>query len=117
MYENLGHVRDGNICKHKPNCLDFLLESVKKPIEIGHKLLMRTRTVQWVVLQLSKVSLTNWGFLMMKHHLLYKIVFGFYIFNFKVIKYKSANFSGIANNAFMMKVKNYRSLASFARLH
>lgn len=48
MYENQGHVRDGNtgICKHKPNCLDFLLESVKKPIEIGHKLLMRTRTVQ-----------------------------------------------------------------------
>lgn len=46
MYENLGHVRDENICKHKPNCLDFLLESVKKPIEIGHRLLMRTRTVQ-----------------------------------------------------------------------
>lgn len=46
MYENLGHVRDGNICKHEPNCLDFLLESVKKPIEIGLKLLMRTRTVQ-----------------------------------------------------------------------
>lgn len=46
MNENLGHVRDGNICKHKPNCLDILLESVKKPIEIGHKLLMRTRTVQ-----------------------------------------------------------------------
>lgn len=48
MYENIGHVRDENICKHKPNCLDFPLESVKKPIEIGlsHKLLMRTKTVQ-----------------------------------------------------------------------
>lgn len=46
MYENLGHVRDENICKHKPNCLDFLLENEKKPTEIGHKLLMRTRTVQ-----------------------------------------------------------------------
>lgn len=46
MSENIGHVRDENICKHKPNCLDFLLESVKKPTEIGHKLLMRTRTVQ-----------------------------------------------------------------------
>lgn len=45
MYENLGYVRDGNICKYKFNCLDFLLESVKKLIEIGYKLFMRIRIV------------------------------------------------------------------------
>lgn len=45
MYENLGYVRDGNICKYKFNCLDFLLESVKKLIEIGYELFMRIRIV------------------------------------------------------------------------
>lgn len=33
------------------------------------------------------------------------------------MKYKSTNFSGNANNACMMKVKKFKSLASFARLH
>lgn len=45
MYENIGYVRDENICKYKFNCLDFLLESVKKLIEIGYKLFMRIRIV------------------------------------------------------------------------
>lgn len=45
MYENIGYVRYENICKYKFNCLDFLLESVKKLIEIGYKLFIRIRIV------------------------------------------------------------------------
>lgn len=45
----------------------FLHKSIKKPIKIGHKLLMWTRKVQWVSPRSVNIFETDRGFLTMRH--------------------------------------------------